>query len=46
MSLVSMKLMPAVPIAFGIAPVARTAGNMIWSMSVCMNAFGRKMTYG
>jgi hypothetical protein len=36
-----MKLMPAAPIALGMAPVALTAGSMIWSMRVCMNAFGR-----
>ena len=36
-----MKLMPAAPIALGIAPVALTAGSMIWSISVCMNPFGR-----
>jgi hypothetical protein len=40
------ELMPEVPIGLGIAPVALTAGSMIWSISVCMNAFGRSTAYG
>ena len=35
-----MKLMPAGPMGLGMPPVALTAGSMIWSISVCMNAFG------